>query len=197
VRDRNNDEVTGESEQLVGRARELAELAVIVGERRGGVVLVAGEAGIGESRLVAEAVREVHSPVVWGACWDGDGAPPFWPWVPVIRACLASEAGAVWRAQPDPSVAEVMALLPDEASLRLLGFAARGLLDESVVIVGTYRDDEIGPDHPLSAVAAELAGRLRHLQLSGLDADELAALVRSQPAGDGVWQRSRSPTCTA
>ena len=73
----------------------------------------------------------------------------------------------------------------DEASLRLLGFAARGLLDESVVIVGTYRDDEIGPDHPLSAVAAELAGRLRHLQLSGLDADELAAFVRSQPAGDG------------
>jgi hypothetical protein len=69
--------------------------------------------------------------------------------------------------------------------LRLLGFAARGLLDESVVIVGTYRDDEIGPDHPLSAVAAEPAGRLRHLQLSGLDADELAALVRSQPAGDG------------
>ena len=226
---RNNDGVTGESEQFVGRARELAELAAVVRDGRGGVVLVAGEAGIGKSRLVAEAVRDARSAVVWGTCWDGDGAPPFWPWVPVIRACLASEAGRVWRERPDPSVAEVMALLPeeggstpaadasrfrlfegvtralrvaggadglivvlddlqwgDEASVRLLGFAARGLLDEPVVIVGTYRDDEVGPDHALAAVSAELAGRLRHLELSGLDADELAAFVRSQRDGDGA-----------
>ena len=135
----------------------------------------------------------------------------------------------MWRNGPDPSVAEVMALLPeeggsvpaadasrfrlfegvtrllrvaagadglivvlddlqwgDEASVRLLGFVGRSLSDEPVVIVGTYRDDEVGTDHPLAAVSAELAGRLRHLRLSGLDADELAAFVRSQRAGDGA-----------
>ena len=116
--------MTGESEKFVGRARELAELAAIVGERRGGVVLVAGEAGIGKSRLVAEAVREAHSRGV-GSCWDGDGAPPFWPWTRVIRACLASEAGAVWRAGRDPSVAEVMSLLPEEGGPALAADASR------------------------------------------------------------------------
>jgi AAA ATPase domain len=220
--------MTGGPEQFVGRTRELAELAAIVRGRRG-VVLVAGEAGVGKSRLVAEAVREVPSAVAWGSCWDGGGAPAFWPWTPVIRTCLASVAGRAWRDGKDSSIAEVVALLPeegqsaltadasrfrlfegvtgllrvaagtdglvvvlddlqwaDEASLRLFGFAARGLFDEPVVLVGTYRDDEIGSDHPVLAVLAELAGRVRHLHLSGLDADDLAVFARSRLAEIGA-----------
>lgn len=206
---------------FVGRATELGELAAILRDPHG-VVLVAGQAGVGKSRLVAESLSGASSAAVWGSCWQGDGAPAFWPWIQVIRACVASEAGAAWRDGADPSVEEVMALLPgegrgtsgadasrfrlfegvtrllrvagaeglavvfddlqwaDEASLRLLGFAVRVLHDDPVVFVGTYRDDEIGPDHPMSTLLVELAGRARHLPLAGLDAEELASLVRTQ-----------------
>src|SRR4029077_16361202 len=26
--------------------------------------------------------------VLWGRCWEGDGAPPYWPWIQVIRSYL-------------------------------------------------------------------------------------------------------------
>jgi len=29
---------------------------------------------------------------VWGTCWEGDGAPGFWPWIQVVRA-LVPEGG--------------------------------------------------------------------------------------------------------
>ena len=219
--------MTSGSDLFVGRATELAELAAILQDRQGGVVLVAGQAGIGKSRLVAEALRQAASAVVSGSCWQGDGAPAFWPWTQVIRECVGSEAGAAWRDGRDASVDEVVALLPgearpasiadasrfrlfdgvtrlvqavaageglavvfddlqwvDEGSARLLGFAVRALHDQRVVFVGTYRDDEVGPDHPVAMLLAELAGHVRHVALTGLDADGLSLLAHAQLGRD-------------
>jgi AAA ATPase domain len=75
---------------FVGRERELEELrdALSAAESgHGGVVLLAGEAGIGKTALLdvlaqqadAEGVR-----VVWGRCWESGGAPPFWPWGRIV-----------------------------------------------------------------------------------------------------------------
>src|SRR5205809_1047047 len=55
---------------------------------QGGLVLVAGEAGIGKTTLVlsaAEEARRQGACVLSGACWDGEGAPGYWPWVQVVR----------------------------------------------------------------------------------------------------------------
>jgi hypothetical protein len=64
------------SRLLVGRARELSLLsrsghAAAVGE--GSVVLVAGEAGIGKTRLLSAAYAEftTFTRVVWGRCDEG------------------------------------------------------------------------------------------------------------------------------
>ena len=61
----------------------------------GGVVLLAGEAGMGKTALASEAAAyaKTHgAAVVWGTCWEGDGAPGFWPWIQVVRA-LVPEGG--------------------------------------------------------------------------------------------------------
>jgi predicted ATPase len=93
---------------FVGRQQELHELqsaldATVAG--RGGVLLLTGEPGIGKTRLAEEATilaQQRNMLVLWGRCWEGNGAPAFWPWVQIIRAyvqqsdvgTLATDMGA-------------------------------------------------------------------------------------------------------
>jgi eukaryotic-like serine/threonine-protein kinase len=93
---------------LVGRTRELAGLRAALREAiagRGRLILVAGEPGIGKTRLAEELSARARSEgahVLWGRCWEGRGAPAYWPWVQVIRGYargrsatrLAAELGA-------------------------------------------------------------------------------------------------------
>src|SRR3989475_139135 len=79
---------------FVGRRYELVELRAGLEDAVGGrgrSFLVVGEAGIGKTRLVEELAREAAERghlVLWGRCWEGEGAPPYWPWIQVIRAYL-------------------------------------------------------------------------------------------------------------
>ena len=79
---------------LLGRERELAELEAALGDARagrGGVVLVAGESGIGKTRLAETVVDRAETAgalVLWGRCWDSGGGSAFWPWVQAIRRLL-------------------------------------------------------------------------------------------------------------
>ena len=77
---------------LVGRGRELATLEQALDEAaagRGGLALLTGEAGIGKTtlaRALGERAEERGIVTVWGPCWDGGGAPAYWPWIQVLRA---------------------------------------------------------------------------------------------------------------
>ena len=91
---------------IVGRDQELAYLGSALEEAasgRGSLVLVTGEPGIGKTRLVSElahAAAERGARVATGRCWEEGGAPPYWPWVQIVRALggnleqLAVSAGA-------------------------------------------------------------------------------------------------------
>src|SRR5262249_51431325 len=76
---------------FVGRERELAELGDGLDAALGGggrLFLVSGERGIGKTRLVDElsAVAAAQGALVlWGRCWEGGGAPAYWPWLQLIR----------------------------------------------------------------------------------------------------------------
>ena len=61
-------------------------------------MLVTGEAGIGKSTLVNALLsfaRDAGVLVATGTCWEGEGAPGYWPWTQVVRALrLAADPGA-------------------------------------------------------------------------------------------------------
>src|SRR5262249_51532110 len=71
---------------FVGREAELAVLRTSLDAASsgdGGLVLVAGEGGIGKTRTVEEFVRRSGIPderVLWGRCPEQSGAPTYWPW---------------------------------------------------------------------------------------------------------------------
>src|SRR5262245_65819056 len=84
---------------FVGRKSELGELRAGLDRAisgRGGVFLVAGEPGIGKSELAdglaADAVAR-GAEVLWGRSWEGEGAPPYWPWAQIIRAYVHERDG--------------------------------------------------------------------------------------------------------
>ncbi|MBI3782681.1 MAG: AAA family ATPase [Deltaproteobacteria bacterium] len=106
----------------MGRAREIDLLerglsAACAG--RGGLIVVTGEPGIGKTRLATELEeRAVESGAfaVWGRCWEAGGAPAFWPWTQIVRACcrLAPEIAAQSRLQEKLDV--LLAERADETS---------------------------------------------------------------------------------
>ncbi len=82
---------------FVGRVAALASALETVGGGFGGVVpvvLVSGEAGVGKSRFAHEVTARMPQRTVWSSCWEGDGAPPFWPWLQVLRALRARGRGS-------------------------------------------------------------------------------------------------------
>ncbi|XXX77416.1 AAA family ATPase [Sorangium sp. So ce134] len=78
----------------VGRDGELRALDDLLGAAlagRGSSALVAGEPGIGKTRLLKELAERASArgfTVAWGRGWELGQAPSFWPWLEILRALL-------------------------------------------------------------------------------------------------------------
>jgi predicted ATPase len=139
----------------VGREAELAELRRVVDNAvsgEGGLALVVGEAGMGKTAFVGEASTYAVGRGVSlfrATCWDGDGAPTFWPWVQILRGYedvhgplskdvsrimpeLAVASGVDLSGQPLPASrdgsAERFALFDDVSSLLVRAARAQPLM---------------------------------------------------------------------
>lgn len=100
-----------EVERLVGAWREVTG--------GGGVrcVLLAGEPGIGKTRLLAELARVAHgegATVLYGRCRE-DAPFPYAPFVEALRAHVAATSAEQVRLQIGPGVAELAKLVPQLA----------------------------------------------------------------------------------
>jgi eukaryotic-like serine/threonine-protein kinase len=137
---------------FVGREAELRVLHTALGSAfagRGQVVLIAGEPGIGKTRtsdMFAAQAEASGACILWGRCHEWEGAPPYWPWIQVLRAylSLADEgslirdlgAGAADVAQvlPElrqriPDLPELPAMEPEQARFRLFDALATFLVN--------------------------------------------------------------------
>jgi DNA-binding CsgD family transcriptional regulator len=209
------------SQVFAGRAGEIDELVGAMAHAKDGsptVVLIAGDAGIGKSRLLAElAARAADDEVrvAWGQCAGLEDAAI--PLLPVANAlseladddpgdtagdllALARPANAPLTAQPSARLhAAVLNRLArastsgptvlvledihwaDRSTLALLAFLARHLRGERLLIVASYRGDEVDRRADLRRFLADVATApaARRLQLAGLARAEM----REQIAG--------------
>ncbi|MBU1078659.1 MAG: protein kinase, partial [Spirochaetes bacterium] len=56
----------------------------------------------------------------------------------------------------------------DEGSLRMLAEIASNIKNKNLLILGTYRDDEVGEDHPLSKILKQMKNKNNPLDMIGL-----------------------------
>jgi hypothetical protein len=122
--------------RLIGRDSVLAAASSVLDDARHGAgqfLMISGEAGIGKTAMLAALVSQAGSAplVLRGLCWEGDGAPPYWPWSQVLQASglPAADLGeAGWLLQPASGPAEPMsAAAAGDAQFRLFEAVARCL----------------------------------------------------------------------
>jgi predicted ATPase len=104
---------------VVGRARELEALQRHLEGAGQGVLLLSGEAGVGKSRLAAEArqrAADLGVRVVQGSCFETDRSLPFGPLLDLLRFLVEDDPEDLARAL-DPSAEPLTGLLPELAPL--------------------------------------------------------------------------------
>src|ERR671923_1687070 len=163
---------------LIERERELSRLGdcldEVRGSSRGRLVFVAGEAGVGKTALLrrfcddgADGAR-----VLWGAC-DALFTPrPLGPFLDIAETTGGELRELVEStARPHELVAALMRQVQgratvlvledvhwaDEATLDVLKLLGRRVEGAPMLVLASYRDDELDRDHPLRLVLGELA----------------------------------------
>lgn len=166
---------------------------------RGGVAIVSGEAGIGKTALLRQFRAELPRRVtpLWGMCDPLFTPRPLGPLLePAAR--LGGEVAELLAAAVKPfdvavALAEALgAIAPavliiedvhwaDEATLDVLRALARRAGESGVLLVISYRSDQLPRDHPLRMVFGELpAGdSVTRLELDGLSREAVAGLAAS------------------
>jgi class 3 adenylate cyclase/DNA-binding CsgD family transcriptional regulator len=106
------------ADMFVGRKHELEILRGAFEQAcagRGRIVMLAGEPGIGKTRTAQELASHAagrEAAVLWGRCPEESGAPPYLPWVQVIRAAL-QDANPDLLAELGASAGDLADLVPE------------------------------------------------------------------------------------
>jgi len=108
---------------LIGRAADLTALYALVDQAKRGegqVALISGEAGIGKSRLVAEAKAYAASQGFFplqGNCFQKDSAFPYAPFLDLLRSYFSSSSLVTGHHDLAPFAQELSQFLPDVTPL--------------------------------------------------------------------------------
>ena len=167
--------------ELVERDNLLQQLQALLGavaRGSGHAVFVAGEAGIGKTSLLkALAEQRGEALLWWGACDALQTPQPLAPLLDIarsaevgFRAWLSADAqrGTLFDAvltELQRSRRPVLLVIEDvhwadDATLDLIKFLGRRIDRAPVLLVASYRDDELTPTHALRRLLGELPASL-------------------------------------
>ncbi len=104
---------------FIGRQREMATLTAALDDLltgRGQMVMLAGEPGIGKTRTARElvdlaAIRGAR--VFWGWSYEREGAPPYWPWLQLIRSYVDETEPDKLLHEMGPGASDISEILPE------------------------------------------------------------------------------------
>jgi predicted ATPase/DNA-binding CsgD family transcriptional regulator len=80
------------------------------------LVLISGEPGIGKTRCaeaLADLAEDQGALVLWGRCREEAGAPPYWPWVQILRAYVDASSLDEVRLNMGTAAKDIAALVPE------------------------------------------------------------------------------------
>ena len=246
-------QATSDRLAFVGRDDELSRLRAAWTEAKAGhrtMVVLAGEPGVGKSRLAFEFAHALHreGAVVIAGRSDEEALVPYQPFVEALSHHIENEPAEDLELLVGPMGAELSRLVPqltdrlpnlpgprqardsepesdryrlfeavshylgeaslaaptllvlddlqwaDKPTLLLLRHIMRSPQDTPLLIVGTYRDTDVAPRHPLIALFADLrrARSFDRLLVKGLNARSTTALIRAWAGGDPPSTFSRA-----
>ncbi|HEX7705276.1 MAG TPA: AAA family ATPase [Thermoanaerobaculia bacterium] len=167
----------------------LSELVAVAASGSGSVAAVLGEAGVGKTSLLRSlAAREGENVRVVSAGCEALFTPR--PLGPFYDASATLDVDMEMpRERLFPAVLAACVRVPtllviedvhwaDRATFDLLKYLARRVAATPLLLVLSYRDDEVGPEHPLVSVLGESNSRVERIALEPLSrraVDELAA----------------------
>lgn len=221
---------------FIGRTTDLAILHQLIEQAKGGrghVALISGEAGIGKSRLVAEAKTYAathHFLLLQGNCFPADLSCPYAPLLDLLRTYAASILTAPITSDGAPFPRELSPLLPDlvplppdqplasspdpeqekrrlfaalaqffigqagkqavlliiedvhwsdETSLEFLHYLARHSTTQPLLLLLTYRSDEVRPRLRQFLAQLDRERLAQELMLAYLTRDDVDAMLRA------------------
>src|SRR5581483_6009817 len=184
---------------------QLAKLAHGVSRNAGRMVLLRGEAGVGKTVLLNRFLAGLESsiPVLRGWC-DPLAAPrPLGPLIDTLSGLADAQSVALATAVENGDITGMYARLlnvlrgqrqwvwviedahwADGATLDLLRFIARRIQALPVLLVISYRDDELVAQHPLTVALGDIAtcAALTRIDLAPLSREAVEVLA----AGSGI-----------
>jgi len=177
----------------------------------GGLMLISGEAGVGKTALAERLTHEATNArvnLLVGHCYDLTEAPPYGPWremaqdapsvplaadtPPVLRFDVATSQESFFVQTRNFLVAAtadqpLLLLLEDlhwadTASLDLLRFVSRTLASLPLLLLVTYRVNELDRHYPFAELIPLLVreSSAERIDLHALDADAIHTLVHDR-----------------
>jgi DNA-binding CsgD family transcriptional regulator/tetratricopeptide (TPR) repeat protein len=184
-----------EREEELGRLEQ--NLHAVLADRSGAAVFVGGEAGVGKTALLRELTSRCDSSVqrLWAGCEPLLAARPLGPFSDLaeelgdelgelvqgkgtphdVATCLLEQ---VWASKTTLLVLEDLHWA-DEGTLDVLRLLAPRMDEVPLLLVVSYRDDELGPWDPVRVLIGELGAShaIRRVRLSPLSPSAVAAMA--------------------
>jgi class 3 adenylate cyclase/tetratricopeptide (TPR) repeat protein len=200
---------------FVGREKEMDELRAGLEDSlsgRGRLMMLVGEPGIGKTRTSEEfatyaRLRNVQ--VLWGRCYEGEGAPAYWPWVQIIRSYVHDKEPKELMSEMGPGAADIAQVVsevkerlpglpappqlePDQARFRLFDsittFLKNASKEKPLMVV---LDDMHWADKPSLLLLQFLAKELRGSRLLVLGTYRDVELRRQHPLAQALGELNR------